>query len=234
MIFSLVMKKNRKGKGLVNKLIDLLPVELHLPGGYRYCGPGTKLEERLKRGDPGINKLDDYCKDHDISYSKTSDSLDRNKADLLLADRAWERVKAKDSSLAEKVAAYAVTNTMKLKAKLGMGCGGSKKKKTGKGLHRRVKKKKVVRKISRKTKKPGNISTATRIIPVPQTGSGLKKLLASRMGLNPAAVSTAFTKIGRIINNKNQKHTHIGKGLYVTPFKKGYGMYLKPPSFRLN
>ena len=24
---------------VLNKSIDMLPVELHLPGGYRYCGP---------------------------------------------------------------------------------------------------------------------------------------------------------------------------------------------------
>ena len=47
----------RRGKGLVNSIIDKLPVELHIPG-YQYCGPGTKLKERLARGDPGINPLD--------------------------------------------------------------------------------------------------------------------------------------------------------------------------------
>ena len=30
---------------LVNKSIDLLPIELHLPGGYQYWGPGTKLKK---------------------------------------------------------------------------------------------------------------------------------------------------------------------------------------------
>lgn len=31
--------KSKHGKGLLNKLIDLVPVELHVPG-YQYCGPG--------------------------------------------------------------------------------------------------------------------------------------------------------------------------------------------------
>lgn len=35
---------------IVNKSIDLLPVELHIPG-YQYCGPGTKLKKRLARGE---------------------------------------------------------------------------------------------------------------------------------------------------------------------------------------
>lgn len=32
-------KSVKRGSGLVNKLIDKLPFELHLPG-YNYCGPG--------------------------------------------------------------------------------------------------------------------------------------------------------------------------------------------------
>lgn len=43
---------------VINKAIDLLPVEIHAPGNYQYCGPGTDLAKRLPRGDPGINKLD--------------------------------------------------------------------------------------------------------------------------------------------------------------------------------
>jgi len=39
--------------------------ELHIPG-YSYCGPFTKLNERLARGDEPINKLDAGCKEHDI------------------------------------------------------------------------------------------------------------------------------------------------------------------------
>lgn len=43
--------KKASGKGLVDTVINKLPIELHLPG-YQYCGPGTKLEKRLTRGDP--------------------------------------------------------------------------------------------------------------------------------------------------------------------------------------
>ena len=28
---------------------------------YNFCGPNTKLEERLARGDEGINRLDQVC-----------------------------------------------------------------------------------------------------------------------------------------------------------------------------
>ena len=115
------------GRGILNTIISNLPWELHIPGGYSYCGPGTKLKERLARGDAPINKLDSHCRDHDIFYSKNPDTAARNKADLKLADQAWERVKASDASLGERAAAYAVTNVMKAKAKLGMGIRSNKK-----------------------------------------------------------------------------------------------------------
>lgn len=55
-------------------------------------------------------------------------TADRNKADLRLAEQAWGRVTANDASLAEKAAAYAVTNLMKAKAKMGMGLKFNNKK----------------------------------------------------------------------------------------------------------
>jgi len=46
--------------GLIDKLINTLPLEAHMPG-YNFCGPGTKLQKRLERGDQGINPLDEAC-----------------------------------------------------------------------------------------------------------------------------------------------------------------------------
>ena len=36
----------RRGRGSINKLLNRLPVELHIVG-YQYCRPGTKLAKRL-------------------------------------------------------------------------------------------------------------------------------------------------------------------------------------------
>ena len=36
---------------------------------------------RLKRGDPGINRLDKLAKQHDIDYSKSKNLADKHKAD---------------------------------------------------------------------------------------------------------------------------------------------------------
>lgn len=124
---------------IINSAIDHLPIELHLAGGYQYCGPGTKLKERLARGDPGINKLDQACKEHDIFYSKHSDSESRSVADRALAEKAWQRVKSSDASIGERAAALAVTAAMKTKSAIG---GGRR--------HKRRKNKKRGGKIKRK------------------------------------------------------------------------------------
>lgn len=131
---------------LVNKAIDALPIELHLPGGYQYCGPGTKLKKRLARNDPGINKLDQACKEHDISYSKHSDSTNRSVADRVLAEKAWQRVKSGDASLSERAAALAVAAAMKAKTSVGAGRRrrvdrrSTKRSKRGGNIRKRVKK----------------------------------------------------------------------------------------------
>ena len=103
------------GKGLLNKILNRLPVKLHIPG-YRYCGSGTKLAKRLVEGDPGINPLDSACKEHDIAYSKNREKIEaRNAAYKVLAEKAWSRVKASDASIGEKAAAAAITGIMKTK-----------------------------------------------------------------------------------------------------------------------
>lgn len=127
----------RTGRGFINSLINKLPVELHIPG-YQYCGPGTKLERRLARGDRGVNQLDAACKQHDIAYSKFKDVENRHLADKELQDRAWHLVKASDSSLGEKTSALAVASAMKIKRKLGMGAAGARQIKKKKKMRKRT------------------------------------------------------------------------------------------------
>lgn len=140
---------------LINTAVDALPIELHLPGGYQYCGPGTKLRKRLARGDPGVNKLDEACKAHDIAYSNYSDSERRTIADRALAEKAWQRVKSGDASVGERAAALAVTAAMKAKTAVG---GGSRRKRntrrrrniSGGGTRKR---RNTNKKVNRKRKK---------------------------------------------------------------------------------
>lgn len=121
-------KSNHSGNGILNSIINKLPIELHLPG-YQFCGPGTKLEKRLKRGELGINGLDSACRVHDIAYENSNNIEHRRKADQKLIEGAWQRAKSKDSRIGERVSALAVVNLMKAKNKLGMGISEKKKKK---------------------------------------------------------------------------------------------------------
>lgn len=46
---SITYRNAIEGNGLINNIIDKIPIELHIPG-YQYCGPGTNLKKRLLRG----------------------------------------------------------------------------------------------------------------------------------------------------------------------------------------
>lgn len=131
------MLNSVQGGGLFNSLINKLPFELHLPG-YQFCGPGTKLSRRLERGDQGINPLDKACKEHDIAYSQYKDIHNRHISDKILEDKAWERVKDKNSSTGEKINAWLVTTGMKTKRKLGLGIEQRKRRKRRRQQRRQV------------------------------------------------------------------------------------------------
>ena len=74
-------RRRMVGRGFdMQKLLAKTGIEFHWPG-YQYMGPGTHLEKRLKRGDPGINRLDRIAKQHDIDYSRARSHQDKWKAD---------------------------------------------------------------------------------------------------------------------------------------------------------
>ena len=68
-----------KGRSVLNKFINRLPIELNLPG-YQYCGPGLKLAKCKARGDPGINPLNAAWKEHDIAYSRNREDVEARNA----------------------------------------------------------------------------------------------------------------------------------------------------------
>lgn len=155
--------KNKFGGNLINRIIDKLPFELHVPS-YQYCGPGTKLKKRLARGDPGKNPLDAACKTHDIAYDQYKDSSERSKADKVLQKEALKRVFSKDASFGERAVALGVAAAMKVKRSIS-GKGLAKKKK------RKAKKKQQVSfahlvkhaKVAIKEFKPDNLNSAVNV-----------------------------------------------------------------------
>ncbi len=282
-------KRFHRGRGILNSAINKLPFELHYPG-YHFLGPGTKLRKRIAQGDKGINKLDEAAKRHDLFYEQHKDTKSRHSADKALENEAWERVKAPDSKLSEKVAAYLTTNAMKVKRFLGAGL----KKKLNKRRNQIKKKSKQIRKkkkrqqqqgtkrkrkmmkkakpvsfnsivriaknsIKKNSKKRKNLNDndilgltskalkavhlrgkklkriVPRIIPIPKTG-GVLPLVPILAGL--ASISTIASNapsiiktIKNIINYRklgNGISSPIGNGLYLAPYKKGYGLFLNP------
>lgn len=239
-----------KGRGLLNSLIDKLPFELHIPT-YNYCGAGTKLTQRLARGDKGINLLDEHCKEHDIAYSQFKDTKNRNQADKILAQKAFERVKDSDSSIAEKIAALAVAGVMKAKSKMGMGLRKMSVRKMGMGLRKmgiglRKKRGRSIGKGFNKLKPIKSLRTKSkrkhRLIATPKTGGFLPFLLPI-IGALGALASGASTITSSVLAQKSrnkqqaelERHNkeleaiakqHKGSGLFLKPFSKGFGIQL--------
>ena len=73
------IKQRSQGFNL-QRLLSKMGIELHWPS-YQYMGLGTRLKKRLKRGDPGINRLDRIAEQHNIDYSWAVNLQDKWKAD---------------------------------------------------------------------------------------------------------------------------------------------------------
>lgn len=257
------------GNGWVTDALDKIPTELHIPG-YNFCGPNTKLKERLERGDIGVNPLDDACREHDIAYSKTKDTAQRHVADNILAKKAWKRVKSSDAKLGERLAAMLVTGAMKAKVKLG---GGLRLNKCGKKEHKNSKLKQKLKNIKNvvkqsevkdlkeaakiacvaartSMKKKKVVNKTPRIIPIPKKGGLIPFLLPLFAGLSASgALAGGAAAVAKAVNqasdakkslNEMQRHNQTmesialgnnkknGSGFYLKPYKKGYGLVIKP------
>ena len=190
-------------KGFLNKLIDKLPVELRLPGGYQYCGPGTRLKKRLALGQVGINPLDSACRIHDQAYADPN--TDRREADHVFYKHATERFKANDATFGERAAALTVMGAMKLKRKMGM------------GLRKKAS-------CLRKRRKTTNISlAATRQLPIAKRG-GFLPLLPTLTALG--SLASAASGVVRTVNSLRNKQK-TGQGFYLANYKKTTGAGIK-------
>lgn len=235
-----------KGRGLLNSAINNLPFEAHLPG-YNYCGPGTKLQKRLLRGDKGINALDVACMQHDIAYDKHPNLEDRHKADLELYKMAKQRMKSKSAGKGEKLASWLVSKVMKSKIKAGAGIKSfrsfvskilneiKKNKKKGTIINRAYA-------VAKKIFPRSSNMRIPRLIPIPKTGgilplipifaglSALGSLAGGAAGIAKAvgdyqAARKNLIETGR--HNKMMESIALGKGLHLTPYRNGNGLCIK-------
>lgn len=240
------------GKG---SLLDKLPVELHIPG-YNYCGPGTKLQKRLARGDKGINLLDKACQQHDIAYSASSETSKRHEADRILADQARDIRRRRDIGTGQRIAAFLVDKTMRAKLKLGAGVKSFrgvlnaakrslKKKKKKCDLKTCIATSLSAAKRALKSKRRGAVRPP-RVLPIPQqvkSGGILPFLIPALAGLSAiGSLAGGAAAIARTVKNAEgaqkqldeaKRHNRmmeavaIGKGLHLKPYKRGLGLYIK-------
>lgn len=223
-------KNKQKGYGLIDYIINKLP-EIHIPG-YQFCGPGTDLKTRLARGDPGINPLDQACKDHDIFYSKVNSSKDRRKADKALVARAFPRVYSRDAKMGERAAALLTTGLMGAKiglSKIGLGLKNSKleRKKTkslrakavGNKKRAKVVKKKTVNKKRAKGKKKKQLKKkARKSISFSKLVQGVKKKIKRSTLESSSLGNTVTAAIRRAKDLKRNKSTKVGRILKLPKF----------------
>ena len=119
----------QSGKGVVDKFIEKLPVELHLLGTDEntgkirkssFIGPGTKLSKRLdannnpKDFSKPINDLDRAAYAHDLCYRDHTDAPTRNKCDADLTAKAKQFLNKPGISTLDKIDRNIVIKAMNL------------------------------------------------------------------------------------------------------------------------
>ena len=118
------------GGSLLNKFINNLPVEMHLPR-HNFTGPGTKLNKRLnpdltpKKWSKPINRVDKAAYLHDLCYLKNNDTATRN---TVCDKNMLKELKGiYNPTIKEKMERGLVSSLISTKARFGWGIGEKKK-----------------------------------------------------------------------------------------------------------
>ena len=121
-----------KGGSILNKMINNLPVEMHLLG-HNFTGPGTKLNKRLnadltpKEWSKPINRIDKAAYNHDICYLKNNDTATRN--NVCDKNMLQEMKNIYNPTLRERMERGLVSTLIGTKKRFGWGISESKIKK---------------------------------------------------------------------------------------------------------
>ena len=136
--------KAQKGGSLLNKFINNLPVEMHLPG-HNFTGPGTKLNKRLnpdltpKKWSKPINRVDKAAYNHDVCYLKNNDTATRN---AVCDKNMLKELKGiYNPTIKEKMERGLVSSLIGTKARFGWGLHEKKVSVLAEELHKPVKRK---------------------------------------------------------------------------------------------
>lgn len=149
-----------------------------------------------------MNKLDEACKVHDISYSKTQELQDRHIADRALLAAAEDRLAAKDATFGEKASSWIVKKAMQ--AKLKMGAGHVRVKKRNTKTTTTLNKKKNGRNVGGALKKKGSFRSAVKAA---REAVKYKKFKTEKDGVRKALLAAKKVikpnmnvKVGRILS----------------------------------
>ena len=116
--------KVQEGGSLLNKAINNLPFEIHLPG-HNFTGPGTKLKKRLnpdltpKKWNKPFNRVDKAAYHHDVCYLKNDDTATSNA--VYDKNLLKELEDIYNPSLRERLDKSIVSKLIRLKVKFCMG-----------------------------------------------------------------------------------------------------------------
>lgn len=216
---------------------------------------GTHLQERLARGDPGINPLDAACKDHDIAY-ESNDSNVRYLADDKLQKAAMKRAFGKNVSLGERTAAIGVAAAMKAKKRLTKVGKGMKKGRCSKQKKKQITFSTLVKhaKVAIKKSKPETVDSAIqvavnsvkknkrgkqiktpRVIKLPTYSGGVIPLIPIFAGLSAlgsivgsaAGVASAINRVKSAEKelSENKRHNETMEAIAIGK-RNGNGFYL--------
>lgn len=115
------------GRGLINSIINKLPVELHLPG-HNFAGPGTQLlwgKTRLnpdltfKEWSKPIDQDDEIAYRHDVCFLKNKDTKTRN--EVCDKNMLKQLNEMKNPTFSEKAHRLIIKPIIWSKQKMGMG-----------------------------------------------------------------------------------------------------------------
>ena len=118
-----------RGGSMMNKIINKLPFEMHLPG-HNFTGPGTNLKKRLnldltpKEWSKPVNRVDDAAYRHDVCYLMNKDTQTRN--NVCDKNMLGELDGIYNPTLRERLDKSLVDKIIGTKMRFGMGVGGKK------------------------------------------------------------------------------------------------------------
>ena len=133
-----------KGGSLLNKVINNLPVEMHLLG-HNYTGPGTKLNKRLnpdltpKEWSKPINRVDKAAYHLDVCYLKNNDTATRN--EVCDKNMLKELKGINNPTIRGRMERGLVSSLIGTKARFGWGLNKKKASSLAEELHKPIRRK---------------------------------------------------------------------------------------------